>query len=240
MSGKFNQGFLNPRENICENRVHVPPFYFSLAENYANGGIGIQVHLSVPVVGDSRLCVLVRTATWPLQSDRPDSRECGVFSEKGIEDGEKNPPVFIDIRKMIQNPRDRCFPCLPSTVRLQRLDFCNQPFGNTKETAPSDLILERFGSSTDGKRMFFVGFCLCGKRKFPYQIVHGRTDVLKTVSDNQRDLVGDGNGNEQFTEQITVFVVLGHNLARFSVEISTKFGFEKFGVFFSPSDFETN
>jgi hypothetical protein len=208
----------------------------SLIERYTSEKLGIHLHLT-----GMEFCIVIQGgngATHPELAVNFDRRNVGLGCAQHCEG---NPTVFVDVRKVINDPQDGFLPVLPQVVWLQSIDFCNRIWGNPIQTMPSDLIFESFDSATDGEHIFFSGLTVRSKYKFPYQIIEGRPQVLEAVSGNQSESGRNrGSGLKSEGGVIRVALWLHHHFARVSLKVPLQFEANSLKVLLSPEDFLSN
>ncbi len=239
------QNVLRHESDRClKERPNFIPCRRSFSESYKANNGWIHLHLSGNDSDRTNLCIAIRKS-WidqgvsqsklvPCCDQALRDRQCTQYSEQ-------HPTVFVDIRELLQIPKEGLLDLGPSEVRLQSLDLCDYVCMNPAEPPTSKLVRKALCRVADGKRVLFSGLLFVGEHEFPYQVIECRTEILEGISHDDGDMFR-GRLRLEPTEDVLFSTAIGvngwisHELCGMSVVIPRNLNFESVEVLVGSTD----
>jgi hypothetical protein len=198
-------------------------FNDSLVELYERGKIVVHLHLTGEV--GTGFC-LTANYNSGVGINVIDAKPC-----------KKYPPVLADVAKFIQDPQLGGLEVLPTVVRLQGVNLCNNGAGQPREI-PFQILFESFCAAANGELTTqFFGITIRSRTEFPYKVVQSGPKILNTVSDDVRNYKGYFRTVEATdASSVRMWLYLSHNEARAALVVPNNLGVRRLTMYFSPSD----
>ncbi len=202
-------------------------FNDSLVELYERGKIIVHLHLTGEI--GTGFCLTAKHNSG-VGINMLDTKPCKEY-----------PPVLADVAKFIQDPQLAGFEILPTVVRLQGINLCNDGAGQPREI-PFQVLFESFCAATNGELTTqFFGIAIRSRTEFPYKVIQSGPKILDTVSDDVRNYKGYFRAVETSDAfSIRVRLYLSHNEARAALVVPLNLGARRLAMYFSPTDLFTN
>jgi hypothetical protein len=107
-------------------------------------------------------------------------------------------PMFVGVIKEMQS--EQVF--VPSTVRLESVNHLYGLWGHSLYF-PGRFGFVSLATLADRKCIVNVGIASIGENQLPYQMVEGSSQILESVSDNEREIFRDRSALTELENQIS-------------------------------------
>jgi hypothetical protein len=213
----------------------------SFTESYRSNNLVIHLHLFGGADRNRNLRIFMDHGETEIQGNMRSVTDDGRSSKKQIalQECEKYLAVFVDICEFVQDEKRVLLRVGPGSVRLQSLDFLhNRRVLDSLEPLLLNFRAERLFGCANGERVSFAGMATGGIHKLPDKIVERRSEVLKAIPDDQRNMGWHGMSRLKLHDgAINIPVCIQDSMTEALLSVPSDLGFKEFEMMFCPRQF---